>query len=210
MSRHGIRHVPSRRAARRGHRLRARPVCAAAPVAQARERHPGAPRRSRAAYSRPRRHPRIRTPPARPGCARAPAHRADQPPQRPAGRTPGARWWRSARPGPAAGLLAGLRLRRPGEQTMATDQDNGLVFASDTPDATARAGWRSAAGRQRGAGRLRLPAVQGQRDGQQPRLLPDRRPSGCSASRTGSNTARPKTCSTPASTSTCGRWPAAT
>ena len=55
-----------------------------------------------------------------------------------------------------------------GEQTVATDQDNGLVFDSadpDRPPAVAGAGPRS----ERGAGRLRLPAVQGPGDGRQPR-----------------------------------------
>ena len=89
------------------------------------------------------------------------------------------------------------------EQTIATDQDNGLVFASDDAerDRPALAGVRARG--QRGARRLRLPAVQGQRDGQQPGVLPDAGRVDGSASPTGSSTARPRTCSTPASTSTC-------
>ena len=53
---------------------------------------------------------------------------------------------------------------------------------------------RFRARRQRGARRLRLPAVQGQRDGQQPGVLSDRWTSGARASRTGSSTVRPRIC----------------
>jgi CBS domain-containing protein len=45
-----------------------------------------------------------------------------------------------------------------GEQTVATDQDNGLIFVSDDPDADRPALAGDGAGGQRRLGRLRLPA----------------------------------------------------
>ena len=191
MSRHGIRHVPvtERRAPGR-HRLRARPVRAAAAVAQAAGRAiRAAPRRRRAARSWPPTSAASRAT-ARPGRAGAPAHRADQPPQRPAHRAPGANWSRAQRGldlDQACWLAFGSEGR--GEQTIATDQDNGLVFVSDDPTPTGRAGWRW---RARSTRRSTPAATRCARagDGRQPRVLPDAPPSGRSASRTGSSTVR--------------------
>ncbi len=60
------------------------------------------------------------------------------------------------------------------EQTLYTDQDNGIIF--DVPDGDGRPGARAApafcAADQRGAGRLRLPPVQGQHHGVQPAVVP--------------------------------------
>ena len=78
--------------------------------------------------------------------------------------------------------LAGLRLcwlgmgsEGRGEQTIATDQDNGLIFAVEDerprPRRRARAAVAGRAGSQRGDGPLRLSAVQGWRDGDEPALV---------------------------------------
>ena len=79
------------------------------------------------------------------------------------------------------------------EQTIATDQDNGLIFAAN--DETADAGRDSRAAPavrargQRSAGPLRLSAVQGRRDGDEPEMVRGRSPNGRRRSRRGSTAA---------------------
>ena len=93
------------------------------------------------------------------------------------------------------------------EQTIATDQDNGLVFASDGPTPIAAPGWpwgsrsttRSTPAATRCARAASWPAS---------RTAASASTNGSRASATGSSRARPRTCSRPASTSTSGRWPA--
>ena len=61
------------------------------------------------------------------------------------------------------------------EQTFSTDQDNGIIFAAHdgaAPDDSARPAAAVCAGSERGAGRLRLSLVQGQRDGVQSGAVP--------------------------------------
>jgi CBS domain-containing protein len=106
---------------------------------------------------------RFASPAAGAGRAGAAADRAHQPPQRPPGRALLHAAGGAARAGPDAGLLAGLRLRgprradhrhRPGQRPHPPRRPGGLAGAGR--------------GRQPGAGRLRLPAVPGRRDGRPP------------------------------------------
>jgi hypothetical protein len=79
--------------------------------------------------------------------------------------------------GPAHGIdlsgLCWLALGSEGrsEQTMATDQDNALILPDDITPRSARPRVRLAAS-EPGAGRVRLPAVQGRHHGRRARLLP--------------------------------------
>ena len=184
--------VRTRRAGR--HRVGARPVRAAAPVAQGLvDAHPCGGRSPDAA-ARGARHPALRAQSARPRRASAPADRTDQPSERSADRLAGAA--AGARTGhrPAARVLAGVRLRGP----QRTDDRHGPGQRTGVRE-------RRSADRppcmvalcthgERCARCLRLSPVQGQRDGQQPAVLPHARANGRRALRSGSSTARRRIC----------------
>ena len=118
--------------------------------------------------------PPPRRQPARPGHRCTPADRTDQPPERRADRAAGAALAARARAGPAARLLARFRLRGPRRADHRDRPGQRPRVRERRPGSRSPAWLAFARERERGAGRLRLPAVQGQRDGLQPGLLPDR------------------------------------
>ena len=102
----------------------------------------------------------------------------------------------------------GLGSEGRNEQTLATDQDNAIIFPDR--DGEDREATRAAPPRVRrrgepDAGRLRVPALQGQHHGAQPRLVPEPRASGSTASTTGSATPTRRRSSTRRSSSTSAR-----
>jgi CBS domain-containing protein len=148
-------------------------------------------------------HPPLCAQPAGPGRAGAPAHRADQPPQRRAGRAccyellaRSTGWtWR--------GCWLAFGSEGRSEQTIATDQDNGLLHdpAADRP------AWLALAREVNEAlDACGYPLCKGN--------VMASNPACCLTARMARTLCdwidhgAPRTCSTPASTSTCARWPA--
>ena len=114
MSRHGVRHVPVCDGGRLVNIVSERDLFALQRLSlkQLSTRIRAAPDLP-SLQQRRGRHPALRAQPARPGRAGAPADRADQPSERRADRVAGAAARARAGGGPAARLLAGLRLRGP-------------------------------------------------------------------------------------------------
>ena len=141
---------------------------------------------------------------------RADRRRAERPDRRAgarAGHRPGASV--GPPPVPFCWLAFGSEARR--EQTLRTDQDNGLAYADPSPaDAPGDAGLLRAPRRrgQRGARPRRLPGVPRADHGLQPGVVPAGRASGRRDSGTGCRGAARRRCSRRASSSISARWAA--